>query len=37
MGKKKITQKTEEEVLKEKDKLETAMTKAAGKGAVIKK
>ncbi len=37
MGKKKITTKTEEEVLKEKDKLETAMTKAAGKGAVIKK
>ena len=37
MCKKKITTKTEEEVLKEKDKLETAMTKAAGKGAVIKK
>ncbi len=31
MGKKKITQKTEEEVLKEKEKLETAMTKAASK------
>ncbi len=37
MGKKKVIKKTEEEVLKEKDKLETAMTKAAGKGAVIKK
>lgn len=31
MGKKKIIQKTEEEVLKEKDKLETAFTKAAVK------
>ncbi len=37
MGKKKVIKKTEEEVLKEKDKLETAMTKAVGKGAVIKK
>lgn len=37
MGKKKVIKKTEEEVLKEKDKLETAMTKAAGKGTVIKK
>ena len=37
MGKKKVIKKTEEEVLKEKDKLETAMTKAAGKGAVVKK
>lgn len=37
MGKKKITQKTEGEVLKEKDKLETAMAKAAGKGATAKK
>ncbi len=31
MGKKKIIQKTEEEVLKEKEKLEAAMTKAASK------
>ncbi|HDH31456.1 MAG TPA: 30S ribosomal protein S11 [Candidatus Wolfebacteria bacterium] len=31
MGKKKIIQKTEEEILKEKDKLEEAMTKAASK------
>jgi small subunit ribosomal protein S11 len=37
MGKKKVIKKTDEEVLKERDKLETAMTKAAGKGAVIKK
>ncbi len=38
MGKKKIIEKTEEEVLKEKEKLETAITKAAaGKGASTKK
>lgn len=37
MGKKKIIQQTEEEILKEKEKLETAMTKAAKPEAVAGK
>jgi small subunit ribosomal protein S11 len=36
MGKKKIIQKTEQELLKEKEKMEAAMTKAAAKAAVKK-
>ena len=36
MGKKKVIQKTEQELLKEKEKLETAMAKAASKAAAKK-
>jgi small subunit ribosomal protein S11 len=36
MGKKKIIQKTEQELLKEKEKMEAAMTKAAAKAAAKK-